>query len=153
CYLLAMLKPHQRRLIRAQLRDTYVLLRQFRVSLIFFIGLVLVGTLIFWQFYVNPNDQSRLSLNQAFFAAFSLVFFQTGNVPYPDDAPLIDLLYYVIPILGLGIIGQSLVRFGLQLFNKELRREEWHMSLASTYRRHVIVCGAGHVGFRVIEQV
>ena len=27
------------------------------------------------------------------------------------------------------------------------------MALASTYRNHVIVCGAGHVGYRVIEQL
>src|SRR5438067_2048949 len=140
------------RWLRAELRDTYVLLRQFRVSLLLFVLLVGIGTLLFWQFYVNPNDGSRLSLNQSLYAAFSLVFFQTGNIPYPDDLA-IDALYYLIPVLGIGIIGNSLVRFGLQLFNKELRKEEWNMSLASTYRQHVIVCGAGHVGFRVIEQL
>lgn len=148
-----MLTPQRRRLLRAQLRDAYVLLKQFRRSLLLFIALIVFGTLMFWQFYVNPNDGSRLTLNQAFYAAFSLVFFQTGNIPYPDDEPLIDLLYYLIPIFGLGIIGDSLVRFGVQIFNKEVRKEEWQMALASTYRDHVIVCGAGHVGYRVIEQL
>jgi len=147
-----MFRSQHWRLLRAQLRDAYVLLRQFRVSLLLFVLLVSTGTLLFWQFYVNPSDGARLTLNQSLFAAFSLIFFQTGNIPYPNDL-LIDSLYYLIPILGIGIIGNSLVRFGLELFNKELRREEWNMSLASTYKQHVIVCGAGHVGFRVIEQL
>ncbi len=147
-----MFRSRRWRWLRAQLRDTYVLLRQFRVSLLLFISLVGAGTLLFWQFYVDPRDGSRLTLNQSLYAAFSLIFFQTGNIPYPNNL-LIDSLYYLIPILGIGIIGNSLVRFGLQLFNKELRQEEWNMSLASTYKQHVIVCGAGHVGFRVIEQL
>ncbi len=148
-----MLTPNQRRLLRAELRDSYVLLKKFRRSLVLFIGLISFGTLIFWQFYVNPNDQSHLSLNQSFYAAFSLVFFQTGNIPYPDNEPLIDLLYYLMPIMGLGLIGDSVVRFGVQVFSKEVRKEEWNMSLASTYRNHVIVCGTGRVGYRVIEQL
>jgi Trk K+ transport system NAD-binding subunit len=141
------------RTLRAQGRDAYVLFREFRLSLLLFIGLLACGTLIFWLFYVHPDTHERLSLNRSFYAAFSLVFFQTGNIPYPDDALLIDLLYYLMPIIGLGIIGDSLVRFGVQIFNKEMRKEEWQMALASTYRRHVIVCGAGHVGYRVIEQL
>ena len=138
---------------RAQLYDAYVLFRQFRRALFLFIGLLLFGTVMFWQLYVHPDTHARMSLNRSFYAAFSLVFFQTGNIPYPDDAPLVDLLYYVMPIVGLGLIGDSLVRFGVQIFNKESRREEWDMALASTYRRHVIVCGAGRVGYRVIEQL
>ncbi|MCA1553823.1 MAG: NAD-binding protein, partial [Chloroflexi bacterium] len=147
-----MLRQQRWRWLRAQLRDTRVLLLQFRLSLLLFMLLVAIGTLMFWQFYISPQDGARLTLNQSLFAAFSLIFFQTGNIPYPNDL-LVDALYYIVPILGLGIIGNSLVRFGLQLFNKELRKEEWNMSLASTYKQHVIVCGAGHVGFRVIEQL
>ncbi len=147
-----MVRTRRRRWLGAQLRDTYVLLRQFRISILLFVLLVGAGTFLFWLLYVNPNDGSRLSLNQSLFAAFSLIFFQTGNIPYPKDL-LVDALYYLIPLVGIGIIGNSLVRFGLELFNKELRKEEWNMSLASTYRQHVIVCGAGHVGFRVIEQL
>jgi voltage-gated potassium channel len=147
-----MLRSPRRRLLRAQLRDNYVLLKQFRFSLLFFAVLVGVGTLLFWLLYEQPADHTRLTLSQSVFAAFSLIFFQTGNVPYPDNL-LLDLLYYLVPICGLLIVGESVVRFGVQLFNKELRKEEWNVSLASTYSKHVVVCGAGHVGFRVIEQL
>jgi len=141
------------RTVRAQWRDAYVLFKEFRLALLLFIGLMACGTSVFRLFYLHPDTHEHLSLNRSFYAAFSLIFFQTGNIPYPDDAPLIDVLYYLMPIIGLGIIGDSLVRFGVQIFNKETRKEEWHMALASTYRRHVIVCGAGHVGYRVIEQL
>ena len=56
-----MLKPQQRRLLRAQLRDTYVLLKQFRLSLLFFIVLITMGTGLFWLFYESPADQSHLT--------------------------------------------------------------------------------------------
>lgn len=140
------------RALRAQLRDTRILLRQFRVSLLSFIVLAVGGTLLFWFYYEHPAEHTRLTLNQSVFAAFSLIFFQTGNVAYPDNL-WIDLLYYVMPIGGLAIIGDGVVRFGLQLFNKELRKEEWNVSLATTYSHHVIVCGAGRVGYRLIEQL
>jgi Trk K+ transport system NAD-binding subunit len=39
------------------------------------------------------------------------------------------------------------------LFNKRARKEEWQVALASTYRNHVIVCGLGKVGYRVVRQL
>jgi voltage-gated potassium channel len=39
------------------------------------------------------------------------------------------------------------------LFNKRARKEEWQVSLASTYRNHVIVCGLGKLGYRVARQL
>ncbi|MBI5876791.1 MAG: TrkA family potassium uptake protein [Chloroflexi bacterium] len=147
-----MLTSPRRRLVRAQLRDAFVLLREFRFSLLLFALLVGIGTFCFWQWYEAPGDGARLTPSRALYAAFSLIFFQTGNVPYPDNL-WIDTLYYLMPIIGLGIIGDGLARFGVQIFNKEMRKEEWNVSLASTYANHVIVCGAGHVGYRVIEQL
>lgn len=142
----------RRRWLRAQSRDMHVLLREFRFSLLMFGLLVGAGTLLFWLLYEAPGDGAHLSLNRSLYAAFSLIFFQTGNVAYPDN-PWLDTLYYLMPVAGLGVIGDGLVRFGVQVFNKEVRKEEWNVSLASTYAGHVVVCGAGHVGFRVIEQL
>ena len=147
-----MLRPQRLRLLRAQWRDILILLRQFRTALLAFLTLVCIGTLVFWFFYEHPGDHTRLTLSQSLFAAFSLLFFQTGNIDYPDSL-LMDSLFYLVPICGLLIIGDGVVRFGVQLFNKEVRKEEWNVSLASTYSNHVVVCGAGHVGFRVIEEL
>ena len=147
-----MLTPQQRRWFRAELRDAFVLLKEFRHSLLLFALLVATGTTLFWAFYEDPGSGAHLSLNRSLYAAFSLIFFQTGNIAYPDHL-LVDALYYVLPIVGLSIIGDGVVRFGVQIFNKEVRKEDWNVSLASTYANHVIVCGAGHVGYRVIEEL
>jgi len=40
-----------RRHLRASLRDLFVLLREFRPTLLLFAGLILVGTLSFWLLY------------------------------------------------------------------------------------------------------
>ena len=50
-------------------------------------------------------------------------------------------------MLGLVVLGQLLVRLGTALLN----REQWERALASTYTDHVILCGLGRVGFRVVR--
>ena len=147
-----MFSPRRQRLLRAQFRDNLILLREFRLALILFLVFFVSGTLLFWMLYEHPADRSHLTLSQALFASYSLLFFQTGNIAYPDNL-LLDLLYFLIPIGGVAVIGDSVVRFGVQLFNKQLRKEEWNLSLASTYSGHVVVCGAGRVGYRLIEQL
>ena len=148
----AVFTPRRRRLLRAQARDNLILLREFRLALALFVGFFVAGTVLFWALYEHPVDHSRLSLSQSLFAAYSLLFFQTGNIAYPDNL-LLDLLYFLIPIGAVAVIGDSVVRFGVQLFNKQARKEEWNLSLASTYSGHVVVCGAGRVGYRLIEQL
>ena len=105
-----MLRPQRLRLLRAQWRDILILLRQFRSALLAFLILVCIGTLFFWFFYEHPGDHTRLTLSQSLFAAFSLLFFQTGNIDYPDSL-LMDSLFYVVPICGLltyEAVGQML---------------------------------------------
>jgi Trk K+ transport system NAD-binding subunit len=55
--------------------------------------------------------------------------------------------------VGLGVLGEGIVRFSIMLFNKRVRREEWQVALASTYRNHVVVCGLGKLGYRVVCQL
>jgi Trk K+ transport system NAD-binding subunit len=147
-----MFTPRRRRLLRAQMRDNLILLREFRLALVLFIVFFIAGTMLFWMLYEHPADRSRLTLSQALFASYSLLFFQTGNIAYPDNL-LLDSLYFLIPIGGVAVIGDSVVRFAVQLFNKQVRKEEWNLSLASTYSGHVVVCGTGRVGYRLIEQL
>ena len=39
------------------------------------------------------------------------------------------------------------------LFNKQVRKGEWQVAVASTFRNHIVVCGLGRVGYRVVEQL
>jgi Trk K+ transport system NAD-binding subunit len=142
---------HWRRHLGAGLRDLFVLLREFRLSLLLFAVLMLIGTVSFWLLYQHPDTGQRLSVDQALYAAFSLVFFQP-SLDLPRQ-PWLEVLYFVVPIVGLGILADGVLRFGVMLFNKRARKEEWQVALASTCRNHVIVCGLGKLGYRVVLQL
>ena len=80
-----------------------------------------------------------------------MIFFQP-TLEFPRSSWL-EFLYFVIPIVGLGVLADGVMRFGVMLFNKRARKEEWQVALASTFRHHVVVCGLGKVGFRAVRQI
>lgn len=144
-------RPNWRRHLRASLRDLRVLLREFRSTLLLFAALMLVGTVSFWLLYVDPETGDRLTVDQALYGTFSLVFFQF-SLDFPRQ-PWLEVLFFVVPVVGLGVLADGVLRFWVMLFNKRARKEEWQVALASTYRNHVIVCGLGKVGYRVVRQL
>ena len=132
-------------------RDTRVLIRQFRVSLLIFAALLLLGTLSLRFFYVHPETGGGLDWTQSLYATFSLLFLEVV-VPFPDAFGL-RLLFFLVPLIGLGVVADGVLRFGVALFNRRQRREAWQMAVASTYQDHVVVCGLGRVGYRVVNEL
>jgi voltage-gated potassium channel len=45
------------------------------------------------------------------------------------------------------------INFGVMLFNKSAREDEWQVAIASTYRDHVVVAGIGRLGLRIVQQL
>lgn len=142
--------PRIRRSLLANLRVFLLLWRRFRVSLSLFAAILVGGTLLLWLGYVHPETGARLSLPEALYAVFSMLFFQTA-VPFPQG-PL-EILFFVVPILGFSVVIEGLVSFSLLLWDRRNPSGEWTVALASTYAGHVIVCGLGHVGYRVVKQL
>lgn len=125
-----------------------VLARQFRLSIGLFVIVVLVGGLVIWL-----ENQPDMTFVHAVYAALTLTFFEVSE-DYPQGkGVLIQALYFALPAVGLTLIAESLVRFGVAVFNRKHMSEEWHMALASTFKDHVVICGLGHVGRRVALQL
>jgi Trk K+ transport system NAD-binding subunit len=68
-------------------------------------------------------------------------------------APGLQLLFFVMPVVGLGVVADGVVRFGVALFNRRERKEAWQVAIASTYRDHIVVCGLGRIGYRVVKEL
>jgi Trk K+ transport system NAD-binding subunit len=47
------------------------------------------------------------------------------------------------------VLAQGLADFSGLLFNRRARTKEWEMAVASTLRKHIILVGLGHLGYRV----
>ncbi len=139
-----------KRYLLASWRDVRVLLRQFRAPLALFVLSILVGGLAFDLLYTHSQVQD-LTFSEAVYAIFSMIFFEQ-TIPFPQQWYL-QVFFFVMPIVGLGLIAQGIVNFGVMLFNKAAREDEWQVAIASTYREHIVVAGIGRLGFRIVQQL
>jgi Trk K+ transport system NAD-binding subunit len=128
-----------------------VLFREFRVSLLLFVGILFVGAIVLDGLYVSPKTGRGLSFSEALHAVFTLIFFET-SIDFPDVWYL-QIFFFVVPLVGLGVVAQGVIRFGVMLFGRRTGRREWQVALASTCKNHIVVCGLGRVGLRVVEQL
>jgi Trk K+ transport system NAD-binding subunit len=51
------------------------------------------------------------------------------------------------------LVGEGVVRFALLTLSRQRGEKEWMRVIASTYSDHVVLCGLGHLGYRVLEQL
>lgn len=148
-------KRQFRRQLRAQFRDIQVLLGESGNSILLFMLVVIGGAVIFHLFYVFPAEAERAGqspgLGEALYATFSLIFFET-LLPFPDVWYL-QILFFIIPVVGLVAVADGVLRFGTALINKQARGQKWQVAMASTYSDHIIVCGAGKIGYRVTQEL
>jgi Trk K+ transport system NAD-binding subunit len=110
------------------------------------LAILLAGATIFYFAYEMPASEP-MTYSDAIYATFTLIFFEPV-LDYPDQWYL-QILFYLIPILGLAVIADGVIRFGAALVNKQTRGQKWQAAMASTYNRHIIICGLGKVGYRI----
>ena len=145
------MKSRLRHVLRAQLRDMRVLLSESQVALGLFVAIVLLGALVFHFVYTYPGSNQHPRFGVALHATFALIFFET-LLPFPEQWYL-QIWFFIIPILGLVTLADGVLRFGTALVNKQARGQKWQVAMASTFKGHVIVCGVGRVGYRVIVEL
>jgi Trk K+ transport system NAD-binding subunit len=140
------------RLIRANAHDLRILLRDSFPALAGLLLVVLVDALYLTTNPVSSaTPQARFTPAEALYEALRLLIFQS-SAPLPSDL-VGQLLFFLTPLLGLGLLVQSASNFGRRLLNKGSRREVWQVALASTFHHHVVVCGLGRVGLRVATRL
>lgn len=71
--------------------------------------------------------------------------------PFPQEWPL-QIAYFTMPLLGLLLVAESIVRFSLLLLDKRSNEKEWMEAMAATARNHIILCGLGSIGYRILEE-
>src|SRR3954466_2703473 len=139
------------RSVRAQVRDTYVLLLESRVSLLLFLVIWIGSAIVFAFDFHAPGQRMGVSWGEGLWRSFTLIFFGPQG-DYPETI-LLRILYFIVPIAGLLIIVDGLLRFGIAFFDKQVRGQKWQVAVASTYEHHIIVCGLGKVGYRTVMEL
>jgi len=135
---------------RATWRDTLLLLRDFRGPLLLF-ALLIVGGGSLYFYLAEQSGEPLNSRVEAVYLVLTMVFFQAAG-DFPKTWHL-QIFYFAMPIIGIGILAQGLTDFGVLLFNRRARSKEWQMAVASTFNNHIILVGLGHLGYRVVRQL
>ena len=140
----------QWRRLRASWRDTILLLREFRRPLLWF-ALAIIGS--GWIYYVLSagTPDAVPGVIQAIYITMTLAFLQ-ASIDFPS-AWYLQAFFFIMPVIGIGLLAQGLTEFGVMLFNRRARGKEWEMAVASTFSNHVVLIGLGHLGYRVAKNL
>jgi Trk K+ transport system NAD-binding subunit len=135
---------------KASVRDTALLLNEFRGPVSFFAITILgLGTLYF--FWAIELKEPVGSWAEAVYLMLTLTFLQpSGNFP---TSPFLQSFFFLMPLVGVGTLAQGLADFGILLFNRRSRTKEWEMAVASTFNHHTVLVGLGHLGYRVASKL
>ena len=138
---------HRWRHLQASIRDTGILLREFRAPLFWFSFAVIGGGLLY-DFIAKLVNEPVNSLAESIYIVLIAAFLQPPNRDFPLHIAL-QLFHFFMPIVGIIALAQGLADFGSLLFNRKSRNKEWEMAIASTMKNHIILIGLGHLGYRV----
>ena len=115
-----------------------------------FLFLLLAGGLVYGEVYEALRGVAMPLVERPY------VILQLMILEAPEEVPpelALVVFWYLVPLGSLILFGLGAADFIDLVFNRDDRRNPWAEALALTYRNHVIVLGAGHVGQRVIRDL
>ncbi len=121
--------------------------KEFRWTLLALLVAVSIGAFLI---HITPISGARPGLPASIYFAWMFLLGQTIN---PADTWYIALISAIYPLIGFLLFGEGIIRLTLLLLSRRRGEKEWMRVMASTYRDHVILCGLGHLGFRVVQQL
>jgi Trk K+ transport system NAD-binding subunit len=132
---------------RVQLYSRYfqLLLWEFRWALAVFWGVVFLGGLVL---HLVDRDVTYL---KACYGVFLLIFLE-ASLEFPDEWYL-QPFFFLVPLVGLGAVAESLVRLAYLTFTQKRKLQEWQRMVASLYKKHVVVVGVGKVGLQIVREL
>jgi voltage-gated potassium channel len=141
--------PLSRRLV-ANLRYLRALIKRFRTTLLLTAALFL-GAPPIYQLQCRLPGGEPVRAGKALEHVYFLLFGQP-SLDCADDWAL-TVLNLLIPPVGIALVVDGVVRFAYLFFAKHKSDKEWIEVIAETMKGHIIVCGAGRVGYRVVDQL
>ena len=140
-------RPGYIRTLRAIWRDSQALVKEFRRPLMVFLFSIFVGGYVYLYLNNTLSDNAQLEFIDMPYIMLALMVLE-ASIEVPTE-PYLIIFWYIQPLLAVYIVGRGAADFVRLFLNRDQRRDAWEAAVASTYRKHVIVIGVGHVGMRV----
>src|SRR5262245_16053663 len=116
--------PRRQNRLAVHARYVGYLLWEFRWPLGVFAALVLGGRLAPHRLY----RREEVGYARAFYSMFLMIFLESG-LDFPDEWYL-QPLFFLVPLVGLGALADSVVRLAFLMFTKKQRLPEWQRMVA-----------------------
>jgi voltage-gated potassium channel len=119
--------------------------------------LVILGGVAFSELYPHPNPPpgappgATIPFGRALYITWSLIFME-HLLPWPEHW-LLELFYVALPPIGLVVILDGFARFGYHIMRRDESGREWLRAVTQTMDNHVVLCGLGKVGLRVLQKL
>jgi len=113
------------------------------------IYLVAASLLLRWD--LRRGGESLPDFAETVWSLWTLLVFEPTD-PFPHTT-IARLVFWTTPVAGLFLLAQGVFKVGASLFDLATRREVWTSIMTDMMSGHVVVCGVGHVGYRVIEEL
>mgnify|MGYP001285221086 CR=1 FL=1 len=129
-----------------------ILIREFRTFLITVFGASFISCLLLY--YVYPSEElpeHHHTILGVAYDTMQLTFFEQP-IPFVDDWRLVPV-FFGLPIIGLLIIVDGAIRLGNIVVHARRFSKEWQKLVAESLENHVVVCGLGNVGKRVVDNL
>jgi voltage-gated potassium channel len=147
---IALPRPLLSRALKSNLRDTVLLFREFRSPLLLF-SAAIIGMGALYYFIAMQTGDTISGVAEGIYIVLTATFLQPfGSFQH---SPFLQIILFLMPLVGVGTLAQGLADFGVLLFNRRARGKDWEMAVASTFQNHMILVGLGHLGFRVATQL
>ena len=142
--------PVRRRLLTALLYIRAMLV-EFRGTLLALGAILVIGALLLMVTSADRLGGPRPGPAKAVFAAWMSLLAQS---PYSSpEVWYLMMMNALFPVAGAIVIGEGVIRLAMLLVSWRRGEKEWMRVMATTYNDHVILCGVGHLGYRVLEQL
>ncbi|HZV02611.1 MAG TPA: NAD-binding protein [Planctomycetota bacterium] len=148
------------RTLHGRWRFAVIVTRGFRAEIVFcIVAIALSGWLIQ---HFHPNKGEPLGTLRALHCALAMLTLQSEldfPEPWPAGSPMtlgvrvVQALWFVLPVMGVTVVAETLVRLGVTIFNREHNSKEWNVAVAQTMKDHTVVIGFGRIGYRVVGQL
>jgi Trk K+ transport system NAD-binding subunit len=139
-----------RRRLAANLRYLRALIKRFRTTLML-TAVLFLGAPPLFQWRCEVPGGEPVGAGKALQHTYFLLFGQPSLDCSNDWGGI--LLNLLIPPVGIALVVDGVVRFAYLFFAKHKSDKEWIEVIAETMKGHIIVCGAGRVGYRVVDQL
>jgi voltage-gated potassium channel len=134
--------------MRAVYHDTAALWSQFRRPILIFLLATLGGGFLYGELRVLAGYPRIPYIDLPYMMLQLMILEPPHEIP---SQPYLVMFWYALPLVSVYLIGRGTVDFLRLFFDRSERRNAWEEAVAMTYRNHVIVMGAGHLGIRVIR--